>query len=164
VGDGEAVLRGALAWALAGWAEADRCAYQSAALAAEFEQELAGRRDRAVGALDEHILLREALRQAEIARDKARDAAARPRWDTSTPELRYLHGIPEDTITFLLVLEQVRRRWTEENRYDDCSYNRWFAVERISDLARRHFGIGGTAPLGNNDAADGGDAAEVPSD
>ena len=64
--------RDALAWALAGWAEADRCAEASAALAAEFAEELAGRRDRSLAALDEHILLREALRQAEIARDLAR--------------------------------------------------------------------------------------------
>ena len=62
-------LRAALAWALAGWAEADRCAEASAALAAEFEAELAGRRDRALAALDELVLLREELRQAQIARD-----------------------------------------------------------------------------------------------
>jgi len=64
-----AVLREELNWATTGWAEADRCAASAAALAADLERELRGRRDRAIAALDELVFLREELRRVQLDRD-----------------------------------------------------------------------------------------------
>ena len=64
-----AVLRDELNWATTGWVEADRCAASAAALAADLERELRGRRDRAIAALDELVFLREELRRVQRDRD-----------------------------------------------------------------------------------------------
>ena len=93
-------LRAALAWALAGWAEADRCAEASAALAAECAAELADveaerdvHRDRAVERLNEYVLVREAKRWDEIARDTA---IASARGSRRRITIRTLHELADE--------------------------------------------------------------------